>query len=62
MWLLRLNYVPYYIWMIDATTILDYWLDKDVLGISEDTYKYLLHDESGKDGQIITGQYIESKK
>ena len=37
MWLQQLNEVPYNIWTIGAATIIDYYIDVEVLGMLEET-------------------------
>ena len=37
MWLQQLNAVLYNIWTLDAVTILNYYIDVDVLGMLEET-------------------------
>ena len=42
--------------------ILCYWIDVYILCMLEDTWKLLLQGKPGKDGHIMTGQYMESSK
>ena len=56
------NYVPYYIWVLGADTILDYWIAGDVLEMSVETQINSLQSKPEKEENIRNIQYMESKK
>ena len=61
-WSRQLITVPYSRCMLGAATILDFWNAVEALVMLEDTYIILFQGEPGKYEDIITGQYMESRK
>ena len=45
-WTKRLERIPYRMWTVGASTALDHWIAKRVLGLSEETWLALLEGDS----------------
>jgi len=53
-WSERLQSVPYVQWTVGASTALDHWIARQVLGVSEETWQSLLEGDVGNDPHLLS--------